>query len=131
MQLEDIAKRYRDNLRSFFSDETVIEQIYKEQYGKENYTANSGAYKEQYRYILDNTVFVPYITIEHLQQFLGQMSFKYGKEYLKRFGEEEKLYTRLDAKRSSIIEQYTSQLFAELDKMMPGNTITNKKIRSK
>ena len=92
MNLQDISDVYQKNLMDFFSKEEVVECIYKEQYGEENYKNNKEKYHEEYKKILENTVFIPYVTLEHLQKFITANKDKYGEQYIRHaFNEENKL----------------------------------------
>ena len=39
-------------------------------------------YNEQYKEIIENTVVIPYITLEHLENVLVSIGKTYGKEYV-------------------------------------------------
>lgn len=83
MDLGSISDIYKENLKNFFNDERIIKLIYEEQFGKEYYKNNSKKCQDKYEEIMKNTVFVPYITMEHLEDFLVSVSNKSGDEYIK------------------------------------------------
>lgn len=85
MTLKDISSKYQDNLIQFFSDEKIIEQIYKEQYGLEDYLANKDFYNSSYKNILNNTLFIPYITQQHLENYINSYIEKYSNDYVQKY----------------------------------------------
>ena len=82
MNLQDISNIYQKNLITFFNDEKVIELIYKEQFGSKNYDENREYYLKKYKDIINNTVFIPYITLEHLDNFLINKQKNYAKNFM-------------------------------------------------
>ena len=68
--LEEISEKYQSELVNFFSDEQVIDYIYNEQYGSTYYSKNRHKCLCEYKDIMDNTVFIPYIRLEDFEMFL-------------------------------------------------------------
>lgn len=120
MELKSISEEYQKNLDSFFRDDTVIDIIYEEQYGKANYNKKKEAYKKEYTNIMNNTIFIPYITLAHLENFIKSARKKYGDIYVKNnLKSEEHLLSRLSIKRDQIVEHEYSLLFEEIKKISP------------
>ena len=120
MNLKNISDMYQKNLVEFFSNEKVIDFIYEEQYGKENYAQNKEKCKKEYKDILDNTIFVPYITIEHLETLINSAKSKYGIKYVENnLKAENNLLSKLSIKRDAIITDGFSSLFKELHELNP------------
>lgn len=129
MNLEDISEEYQKSLVSFYNDDRIIDHIYKEQYGEENYNLHKDEYRKQYREILDNTVFVPYITLESLELFLALNQKKYGENYVqKKYPDELKLCVKLNNKRKNIINQYTKLLIEEVKSVVKDLELDEKKL---
>lgn len=115
MELEDISKKYKENIENFLKNKEVIEQIYKEQYGEEEYNKNKDMYNEQYKEIIENTVVIPYITLEHLENVLVSIGKTYGKEYVEEnYKNEVNLARKLIIKKDEIVKEYTKQLLVDL-----------------
>ena len=114
MDLKEISKKYQENLIQFFNNDQVIDIIYEEQYGK-HYAENKEKCKEEYKHLLNSTIFVPYITIEHLQNYIDSYKMIYGEDYVKcTLKDENDLLSKLCAKREQIIDSYYSNLFQDL-----------------
>ena len=123
MDLGDISNIYQENLNSFFRDEKVIELIYKEQFGSENYEENKEFYLEKFKNIMDNTLFIPYITLTDLDRILMQIQNSHGDVYLKtNFNKELALSKKLHAEKKSIIQKYSSFMLDDLKQLFPGLT---------
>ena len=120
MNLKDISEKYQENLVSFFNNDKVIDFIYKEQYGEKNYEENKEICRKEYKNIIDNTVFVPYITLQHLEDFIKSAENKHGQKYVeKNLNSEYNLLRRLYVKRDSIIKENFSVLYDELRQLNP------------
>ena len=131
MNLEDISEEYQKSLVSFFNNEKVIEHIYKEQYGEDDYKLHEDEYKKQYKEILDNTVFIPYITLEDVERFLRTNVDKYGENFVKeKYGDMIKLCTSLNAKKKRIIEKYTDLLLEEIEGVVGTVNIDRKMLKN-
>ena len=119
MNLGDISNIYQENLNSFFRNEKVIELIYKEQFGSEKYSENKKNYHENFKNIIDNTLFVPYIRLEDLDKILSI----YGNEYAKaNFAKELNLSIRLNAEKNNIVKKYSSFMLEDLKQLFPNKT---------
>ena len=120
MNLKDISEKYQENLVNFFNNDKVIDFIYKEQYGEKNYEENKEICRKEYKNIIDNTVFVPYITLQHLEDFIKSAENKHGQKYVeKNLNSENNLLRRLYIKRDSIIKENFSVLYDELKQLNP------------
>lgn len=120
MNLADISNIYQENLNSFFRNKKVIELIYKEQFGSDNYQENADLYQKKYNDIMDNTVFVPYITLQDLDNFLinSQMN------YIDKANPNKKahLLQQILQKKQNIIKEYSSLLLDDLKTLFPNLT---------
>ena len=127
MTLKDISSKYQDNLIQFFSDEKIIEQIYKEQYGLEDYLANKDFYNSSYKNILNNTLFIPYITQQHLENYINSYIEKYGNDYVQKYLQKDvKLLEDLQSEKNKIVKKYTVFLIDELMNRYPAYTQWNR-----
>ena len=119
MKLQDISDIYEKNLKDFFRNEKVIECIYTEQYGEENYKKNKEKYHLAYNEILDNTMFIPYITLDHLREYINSVRIKYGKSYVENnLKEETQLLKNLTFEEQKIIKNYTITMVDELNTIL-------------
>lgn len=130
MDLADISNIYQENLNSFFRNDKVIELIYKEQFGDENYNEKNykdndsdeirNSYHDKFKEILDNTIFIPYITLADLDNILIQQRKLYGDKYLKTdFSQELSLSKKLHAEKKEIIKRYSSFMLDDLKQLFP------------
>lgn len=120
MDFKYIVNQYKNNLATIFSNEQVIESIYKEQYGEKTYLENKEEYNNRYKEIMSKTMFVPYITLEHLQNLVKDIRYKYGEKYLlENFKELNILSRNLTNKKNIIIKDYTERLLQDIKSKMP------------
>lgn len=121
MDLGDISNIYKENLNSFFRNEEVIDLIYTEQFGSDNYNNETKKdYLEKYNSILDNTLFIPYITLDDLDNMLIQQRELYGDNYIKEnLGKELNLSKKLHAEKKEIIKRYSSFMLDDLQQLFP------------
>lgn len=120
MDLNSISNKYKINLEKFFNNDDVIEIIYRKQYGDEYYEANENECKQNFKEIMKNTVFVPYITMEHLEGFLVSIREEHGDQYLAdNYGEELNLLKKLQNEKKTIIKNYSSFMLDELKQFCP------------
>lgn len=120
MDLEHISQEYQQGLIKFFNNKKVIDFIYEEQYGKDYYNRNKESCIKQYEQIMKNTLFVPYITMEDLGDFLARTREERGDYFLdKFFSEEINLYRKLKSKKSSIIQEYTKRAIESITEIIP------------
>lgn len=123
MNLGDISNIYQENLNSFFRNEKVIELIYKEQFGSEKYDENKELYHENFKNIIDNTLFVPYIRLEDLDRILKQLRLSNGDNYVKtNFAKELNLSIRLNAEKNNIVKKYSSFMLEDMKQLFPNKT---------
>lgn len=122
MELGDIAKKYSENLKAFFANSRVIDIIGEEQYGKESYQGQKAECTQRYNDIMTNTVFIPYITLEHLEKFIVFIKLKYGKEEAEtKFPKEIKLLNILTNVKQGIVLDYTTRLIEEVKSILPNH----------
>ncbi|MBO4292817.1 MAG: hypothetical protein J5881_00265 [Clostridia bacterium] len=121
MDLGDISNIYKENLNSFFRNEEVIDLIYTEQFGSDNYNDETKKdYLEKYNSIIDNTLFIPYITLDDLDNMLIQQRNLYGDKYLKdNFSKELYLSKKIHAEKKEIIKRYSSFMLDDLEQLFP------------
>lgn len=124
MNLGDISNIYKENLNSFFRNPKVIDLIYEEQFGSHNYDKSKdkirNQYLEKYNSILDNTLFIPYITLDDLDNMLIQQRKLYGDKYIKdNFSKELNLSKKLHAEKKAIIKNYSSFMLDDLKQLFP------------
>ena len=120
MNLQDISNIYQKNLITFFNDEKVIELIYKEQFGSKNYDENREYYLKKYKDIINNTVFIPYITLEHLDNFLINKQKNYAKNFLESHSNEKKnFFKKLYSSNKDIIKKNSLFMLDDLKKLFP------------
>lgn len=113
MNLGDISERYQKNLMEFFNDDRIIEYIYIEQYGEENYIENKEKYHEEFKEIMANTVFIPYITLEHFEQYIQSIKRTIKKK------KREQLQGQISDEKQKIIQERTEHLIEELKHNYP------------
>lgn len=129
MTLKDISSKYQENLYQFFSDEKIIELIYKEQYGEKEYIDNKDFYNSTFKKILKDIVFVPYITSEHLEDYINSYKSKYGEKYVQEhLASDILLLKNLQLEKNKIVKNYTNILIDELMYKYPSFTKWNKDI---
>ena len=121
MDLGDISNIYKENLNSFFRNEEVIDLIYTEQFGSDNYNDETKKdYLEKYNSIIDNTLFIPYITLDDLDNMLIQQRELYGDNYIKdNLGKELNLSKKLHAEKKEIIKRYSFFMLDDLEQLFP------------
>lgn len=120
MNLDEISEKYQQNLIKFFDDDKVMEYIYTEQYGYDDYVSHKDEYTKQYRKILENTVFIPYITLEDLDNFIDTTKKNKGEKFVnENLIEEIRLSKRLHAKKEEIIQKYNNYLVEDLKTIIP------------
>ena len=120
MNLQDISSLYEENLINFFNNEKIIELIYKEQYGDKEFNAHKDKYINEYTNIMNNTIFIPYITLEHLENFILSTQQKYGENYIKEnYNQELSLLKRLNNTKHNIIKNYSNNLISEINDISP------------
>lgn len=125
MNLGDISNIYKENLESFFSNEKVIELIYKEQFGSENYEKNKEEYHKKFNQIMDNTVFMPYITLNDLDDLLLNTQKSIFGLYLKTEAgkaKKEKLEQKINSNKTDIIKEQSSSMLDDLKLLFPDLT---------
>lgn len=119
VDLISISTEYKNNLDNYFKNEDVIEIIYRKQYGDAYYEKNKNKCKENFEEIMKNTVFIPYITMEHLEEFLYSIRLTQGDQYLlENYSEELKLLKNLQNEKKTIIKNYSSFMLDELDELI-------------
>lgn len=136
MNLEDISNKHLKNLNSFFRDDKVIEYIYKEQFGEKNYNDNNyyidgdaavhNHYHDKFNEILDNTIFIPYITLDHLDNMLINAQRTFGRVYLdlyENLDKKEQLRQKIKSVKNDIMEKNSSLMIEELKQVFPNLTI--------
>ena len=122
MELGDITRKYSENLNDFFANSGVIDIIGEEQYGKESYQEQKAEFTQRYKDIMKNTVFIPYITLEHLEKFIIFIKLKYGNEEAEtKFPQEIKLLNRLTNVKQGIMLEYTTRLIEEVKSIIPNH----------
>ncbi len=140
MSLEDISNIYQKSLNSFFRNKQIINLIYTEQFGKkytdyeeelkkkygEEYFKHDIYYKE-YMHILDNTVFIPYITLKDLDRMLINERASFVSKYLEENPEEneslnEYLTEESEEIKQDTIKEYSSSLLNDLKELFPNLT---------
>ena len=140
MNLEDISNIYQKSLNSFFRNKQIINLIYTEQFGKkytdyeeelkkkygEEYFKHDVYYKE-YMHILDNTVFIPYITLKDLDRMLINERASFVSKYLEENPEEneslnEYLTEESEKIKQNTIKEYSSFLLNDLKELFPNLT---------
>ena len=120
MDLSNISNIYKENLENFFKNEKIIEIIYKEQYGEKNYNNNKEKYQKDFREIMNNTVFIPYITIDHFEDFIASTRQQFGDEYIEQnYNKELSLLKKLQNEKKNIIKNYSSFLLDDLKHFYP------------
>ena len=121
MELADISNKYQENLNSFFRNKEVIDLIYTEQFGSDNYNAKTREkYLEKYNSIINNTIFMPYITLDDLDNMLIQQRKLYGDNYFKnKFSKELRLSKKLHLEKKEIIKRYSSFMLDDLKQLFP------------
>ena len=96
--------------------------ISEEQYGKESYQEQKAEFTQRYKDIMKNTVFIPYITLEHLEKFIIFIKLKYGNEEAEtKFPQEIKLLNRLTNVKQGIMLEYTTRLIEEVKSIIPNH----------
>lgn len=140
MSLEDISNIYQKSLNSFFRNKQIINLIYTEQFGKkytdyeeelkkkygEEYFKHDIYYKE-YMHILDNTVFIPYITLKDLDRMLINERASFVSKYLEENPEKneslnEYLTEESEEIKQDTIKKYSSSLLNDLKELFPNLT---------
>lgn len=120
VDLISISNKYKNNLENFFKNEDVIEIIYRKQYGDTYYEMHKNECKKNFEEIMKNTVFIPYITMEHLEEFLFSIRLTQGDQYLvDNYSDELKLLKKLQNEKKTIIKNYSSFMLDELKQYCP------------
>jgi len=119
VDLISISTECKNNLDNFFKNEDVIEIIYRKQYGDAYYEKNKATCKKNFEEIMKNTVFIPYVTMEHLEEFLFSIRLTQGDQYLiDNYSKELKLIKKLHNEKKTIIKKYSSFMLDELDELI-------------
>lgn len=132
--LEGISSKHQEELVNFFKDDKVIEYIYKEQFGEENYNAKDNfyvsykdrklhhKYHDKFEKILETTVFIPYITLDNLDDMLINAQKTYGRFYLgldENADKKEQLNQKIKSAPNDIREKNSSLILKELEQVFP------------
>lgn len=121
--LGDISNIYQENLNSFFRNDSIIKLIYEEQFGSDNYQENYELYQKKYNEIMDNTVFIPYITLQDLDDFLMDSQRNYVNFYFEANpNKKTHLLQQILQKKQNIIKEYSSLLLDDLKTLFPNLT---------
>lgn len=119
VDLISISTEYKNNLDNFFKNEDVIEIIYRKQFGDAYYEKNKATCQKNFEEIMKNTVFIPYVTMEHLEEFLFSIRLTQGDQYLiDNYSKELKLIKKLHNEKKTIIKNYSSFMLDELDELI-------------
>ena len=103
-------KIYKENLKSFFNNIEIIKLIYNEQFGTSYYEEKKEDCQLKFENIMNNTVFVPYYTMEQLEDFLILVRDSFGRKYIsENYKEELEFFT----KNSELIEQLGQSNFED------------------
>lgn len=113
MDLDSISNEYKKNLDNFFNNEEVIRLIYEEQYGTDYYKNNANECKKKFKEIMENTVFVPYITMDHLDKFLILARDSFGRKYLSQNYRKELEFLDKNSEKIKKLEKNSSVLSKE------------------
>lgn len=132
MNLEDISNKHQKDLNKFFRNAKVIEYIYKEQFGEQDYNNKNyykdgdktvyNKYHDKFNEILDNTIFVPYITLDNLDDMLINAQETFGRVYLdldKNSDKKEQLRQKIKSAVNDMREKNSSHILKELEQVFP------------